>query len=310
MTDLLHRLALRALGEGPRVWPQSQRSYGGFTDLEPPTPPLMVGASDLDPSREEQPSGAPQPRVARLSDPLMNAEESWTLDADQPMGPIAERTVAKAAPVVVGVSDLDQTPAGQPSAGVEPSVGGLREPLRKAEQSRQTETAMPKTPSAEPSVLAAPAADSPVAKGAAPEARLVASRQGATTPTASEGGSDPPAERRRPPEMAEPLPLAMPALPPQPAAAEVSMPTDRDTLPMPSQRIRAALENPAAPSAASRAAGREPREEPVIQVTIGRVEIRASVAAPAAAARPAPAPAGPQPLSLDGYLRNRKGSAG
>lgn len=310
MTDLLHRLALRALGEGPRVWPQSQRSYGGFADSQPPSPPLMAGASDLDLSRERQPSGAARPTDARLSDPLANAEESWTLAADQPMGPIAEPSVANAAPVVVGVSDLDPAPAGQPSAGVELTVRGLRQPLRKAEQSQQTDTAKPKTPSAEPSVLAAPAADSPVAKRAAPKARLVASRQGAMTPNASEGGSDPPAERRRPPEMAEPLPLAMPALPPESAAAEVSMPADRDTLPMPSQRTWAALENPAAPSAALRAAGREPREEPVIQVTIGRVEIRASVAAPAAAARPAPAPAGPRPLSLDGYLRNRKGSAG
>jgi hypothetical protein len=47
----------------------------------------------------------------------------------------------------------------------------------------------------------------------------------------------------------------------------------------------------------------------VIQVTIGRVEIRASRPAPSAAPPAArPAPAAPRPLSLDAYLRDRKGS--
>jgi hypothetical protein len=70
---------------------------------------------------------------------------------------------------------------------------------------------------------------------------------------------------------------------------------------------RAALRRGAAPQPAALPPHAALREEPIVHVTIGRVEIRASV--PAAPAAPRPAPAGPRPLSLGDYLASRKGAA-
>lgn len=60
-----------------------------------------------------------------------------------------------------------------------------------------------------------------------------------------------------------------------------------------------AVPSPRAPSAET---GTAPAAEPVIRVTIGRIEVRA--AAPAPPPAPAPRPAGPR-LSLEDYLRRR-----
>jgi hypothetical protein len=70
---------------------------------------------------------------------------------------------------------------------------------------------------------------------------------------------------------------------------------------------RGALRRGAAPQPATPPSHADLREEPIVHVTIGRVEIRASV--PAAPAAPRPAPAGPRPLSLGDYLASRKGAA-
>jgi hypothetical protein len=58
---------------------------------------------------------------------------------------------------------------------------------------------------------------------------------------------------------------------------------------------------PVAQASPRRRRAAEPAQPPVVNVTIGRVQIRrpAAVEAPVA---PAPPPAGPRPMSLDEYL--------
>jgi hypothetical protein len=91
----------------------------------------------------------------------------------------------------------------------------------------------------------------------------------------------PPLRLVRPAQSADPLPLALPHRAAPPAAGP------RSTR-----------------HAARRAAeAHDPAPAPVIEVTIGRVEVRAEVSGP----KPAPRRAAPPAMTLEDYLRRRRG---
>lgn len=133
----------------------------------------------------------------------------------------------------------------------------------------------PATPTGGSREVSAPADATPL---------LAPARDGTSTPASS-------ATRREsaPAFKSKPAQVASPDRP-QPASPAV--------LPMP-QTPRATVQKPAAPRVSEAA-----DQEPVVQIHIGRIEVRA-VAPPAPASAARPAAAAPK-VSLDEYLRNRE----
>ena len=314
MTDLLQRLALRALGEGHRVRPQVQGILVG--------PGIAVGSGEAelrDPAPSVRPIAASEPGVLGAREPVTAAPEPWRPESGhhQPGAaapPAAEEPTTASPPVALPQGGTAQ---GETAQGATAQAEARAETQPPGERRRSFRTSEPLAPAA--------LRDDPRAQELrAPDLRAPDLR-----------APHQPAPHHPSPDLAAPDPAAPDLAAPDREAPDTPTgrygPSGGETLADGEDRNgwqRAAPRDEAEPPALTternsplalplraqaaagwRAAGREAREEAVIQVTIGRVEIRAARPAPSAAPPAArPAPAAPRPLSLDAYLRDRKGS--
>lgn len=294
MTDLLQRLALRALGEGHRVRPQVQGILDG--------PGIAVGSGEAelrDPAPSVRPIAASEPGVLGAGEPVTAAPEPWRPESGhhQPGAaapPAAEEPTTASPPVALPQGGTAQ---GETAQGATAQAEARAETQPPGERRRSFRTSEPLAPAAlrdDPRAPHQPAPHHPAPDLAsphlaAPDREAPDTQTGRYGPSGGETLAD--GEDRNGWQRAAPRDEAEPP----------ALTTERNS-PL-------ALPLRAQAAAGWRAAGREAREEAVIQVTIGRVEIRAARPAPSAAPPAArPAPAAPRPLSLDAYLRDRKGS--
>lgn len=291
MTDLLTRLALRAVGEGQQVRPRTRPEFGGAEATDRDAAPRFGHEGPRPAAMRHHDARQAPPRDAAVRDArTARGDGRFEARPDGVVLPAAERGV-------IDVHEHARAPHGSP-APFEP-------PPRAAEREAQS-------PEAATVVFTrTPDAGAVVREGQMPvraEADVFASaarpaaRAGTRTRAAAEAVPDMPHDPR-PPGIAIEAARVDDDTPPDPDA---SFPAHvRARAPSGDSRTAVRLaRGPRSPAAPVHAAL---REEPIVHVTIGRVEIRASV--PAAPPAPRAAPPGPRRLSLDDYLASRKGPA-
>ncbi|MEK8033828.1 hypothetical protein AACH06_23640 [Ideonella sp. DXS29W] len=272
------------------------------------------------PSRFESPRPAPGPAMDEIDSSTMPAApRTWAAPSESgptTFAPIADQPAAREARHSLG--HQGQRPPQGPDRHARPEPPSPRETLRVDATLARSTPATPATPHAPPArpvhdsrhgnasapMLASPPLSPPPlaraqAESAAPAAAAVPARQ---------GGNADHAFAPRPQRDAAPAPQGQPTssvrAPRTPLLQAPPMPPLRR--PEPAQPARAmARAARQSPSTAAQAA--TPREAPApVQVTIGRIEVRA-VTAPAP---PAPSRRAAPRLSLDQYLRERHGGRG
>lgn len=253
MTDFMHRLASRALGDGPALSPRLPSWFEPVAGTAA-VPAIDLGDAEM-PHAPRQATTPPEPpatthavpRATAEATPSMPARHAPASNAKPPSVSAAPRGVAhgERGPVAIEVREA------RPPAKAEPSS------TLKIMRAPSADTVHP-APAAMPGRVDAPKAEAPV---------------------------------RQLPSNGVLLPPTAPVFPP--ARHDVAA---RE--PHPEARMRGGD-----PSMARRAA---PPAEPVVHVSIGRIEVRA-------APSPAPAPARRREEraigGLDDYLRQRQGKA-
>lgn len=282
MTDLLTRLASRAVGEGLHVRPWARPAFGG------------AEATDGDATPDLRRNSARA--AAMLRDPRDDTPQAPHRNA-------AEHGAASGRGVAVPARDVADAPGDARAPHMAPAPF---EPLPRVVE-RDTQAAEPAPSAALARTPSIEVLDTEGEAHASAGAPVFASTE---HPAARRGTRTPPAAAN-----------AVPAMPgAQPADISTEAPYADDALAerestfaphvrtrAPGSESRAAVRLGAAPQAHATPSHSALREEPIVHVTIGRVEIRASV--PPAPASPRPAPVGPRPLSLNDYLAGRKGGS-
>jgi len=275
MSDFLSRVLARSQGQAPVL----QRRRASLFEPQP-----AVAQVEAPASRPTSPQPAPSAPLSREPAAVMER------------APIQPFPVAVRAP-----AELDATPVSRSESPVR-----SREQPREPAEERGTvlvevglgppvaaPVARPMAPSFEASV--AP----PVVTPGAPLARPSAPAPAVTPPVRRRAGVPRPGSETIPragSEAVAPAPIEAPAL------VEAPRPTVVTPLPRPTlSSARGLTRRPAAPVMTSAPPA------PAIQVTIGRIEVRA-VQSPSAPAR-RQGPAGPR-LSLEEYLKSRAGGGG
>ena len=317
MSDFLSQLTTRNRQTAPAIRP---RLAGLFEPLQPagsglfPGTPAARHAMPGEFAREEEWFG-PMPASAGTSAPVAAPVAAHGLSEPIPASAtpppalrLTQLPVSSANPVVPTSAAV---PAGSPPMAVPPDQS-LARPL--THRATDGGPVAPPAPVRAAAHSTAPAAPEPP-RGAPPAAREhtpAAGLPSRTQPLAAPPGM---ADQRQ--HTIAPTPNApdrTPALPARPAAPAGPVPaqpapltpsTQRIMLPPPRQAILAQpqVRPVTAPTPAPRPREPQREAEPTIQVTIGRVEVRAVPAeTPVRPARPAPLS-----LSLEDYLRQRNG---
>jgi hypothetical protein len=269
----------------PEVWPQLHLSPGPSLSLTASEATTALPTSDAH-KTPRGPSAPPPERRNDTSAPRTPLDqEPLPLPQVQGLDVITARDVSSRRGVEGHIGRAQERPMsapprprreeGEPSA-VAPSSSPQRQPQQETPQS---------TGGTAPTRQEDAAALASVAQRLDALAHMIVTRA-APQPTAVRSDL----ERAQP----EPTPLApRPALPGQGAAASNAVSPEVRPAPAPSRRIADATTPP-------------PSHEPTIQITIGRIEVRATAAAPSSSPRKAAAPR----LSLDEYLRRREAHEG
>jgi hypothetical protein len=289
MTDLLTRLALRAVGEGLQVRPRAQPAYGGADSIDGDATP------DL---RRDSPRAA-----TTLHDPGDDAARVQDRDAAS-RGPAPARGTGRYALHAEGVAAPADEAFDAPAAAQALRAGPLPSEPSPHAFDDDTRAAAPAGPSAFARTADLDAFDP---EGEA-HARAPNAASAPAVPATARPGMRGRAASNPAPDLRHPQPVDIAVEAPQADALPDRMSAYPGDMPAHARAgdSRAAPRRGAAPHPATAPPHAAPREEPIVHVTIGRVEIRASV--PAAPAAPRPAPAGPRPLSLGDYLASRKGA--
>jgi hypothetical protein len=277
-SDFLSRLAIRALGAGPAAAPRAAGTFEpagaggdlGAGDVER----VVASALGADPVEAGAPrrgaSGAPvampRPGVLRLAHPAAAAAERQHLAAAEDGRPPAADASAPAQ--AQPVEPESAPPASEAVAA--PRLEGLR----------PAEPGLGEGAALRPNGQEARIVSGPSVTGS-PDEEAPAGRP------VRRGPPEPPMKVERPGSLAAGPPAAERAAFTAPVAVMLpASPAPRDVGAIP-------LAEPEAPA------------EPVVNVTIGRIEVRAAAPAPASAPRAAPRP--PPPESLGDYLKRRNG---
>jgi hypothetical protein len=330
MTDFLTNLAHRMLAPEPAIRPVTRLFFPGDvpaaalgSDLEGPLTHVLDTAGPPAPD-PDAPSAAAAPRESasavadaggeyRASGPDRGPGfEEARSGLDEPA---ADRATAANLP------SSDPAGRGQPNRVRQPFRSVSDEPARPA--GTASHPGVPEAEGAAPAPRPNITADSP--SRAAPSPLVAAPRPGparetdAAPPATSSGQPEPVAMRPTPAERAEPAPrpnitgdspsrvvLSPLVAAPGPGPALQSDPAQPSTKSAQQLELVAVRPTPTAPSSLQiRPAEKTPapRPDPVVQISIGRVEVRA--VAPASQGRGRP-PAARQPgLSLEEYLKQR-----
>lgn len=287
MNGYLHHLVSRALDTAPVLKP---RLPAWFEPVAPRTPALQ----EID--QEQEAPDTPRPAPERQSPPRPRLAEAPAFPAP-PERPAAVQGLAES------MATVPPAPAPPPTAASVRIEREVREHHEVFVQRRIEEKPSPPSPASEPrravqreaSGPALQAADArirpraespipapPVSAFLVPKEPMAAAAQALNPVTASVAapGPAPRPDNRPPPQPAALVPKSMPA---------GALPALR----------------PAAVPQAVQAPPPRPVEPPVIEISIGRVEVRA-VSAPAPAAAPRQRSAAPM-LSLDDYLKQKDG---
>ncbi len=278
MSDFLGRLAARALGQVPPLGPRLASRFEQ-------APALSEEAVESAPA-EQAPEGRTLTSPALLS-PMERREEEVVMDLD---GQVGARTVlpAMVPPPIPALSPV-------PATAVRAAVPAERAPEQPALEGRHLNSLGLQPQVSRPQDLLSPEgatpgkADRPPSLGLTPQASQMPPLQGGVLRIPTE-------------EIDEISSTPSPAAP----RGERIEATEahRPLFPRSALREESALPGLAvlSPRAMSAETGTAPAAEPVIRVTIGRIEVRA--AAPAPPPAPAARPAVPR-LSLEDYLRRR-----
>lgn len=282
MTDLLTRLASRAVGEGLHVRPRARPAFGG------------AEATDGDATPDLRRNSARA--AAMLRDPRDDTPQAPHRDAAE-HGAASERGVAVPARDVADAPGDARAPHMAP-APFEPPPRAVERDMQAAEPAPSA--ALARTPGIE--VLDTEGEAHATARAPVFASTVhAAARPGPRTPRAATSAV-PAMPGAQLADISTETPYADDALAESESAFVPHVRTRA-----PGSESRAAVRLGAAPQAHATPSHSAPREEPIVHVTIGRVEIRASV--PPAPASPRPAPVRPQPLSLNDYLAGRKGGS-
>lgn len=296
MSDFLTTLAARGLGAtaslAPRPASRFELPAAPAVPADPATPadpaapppaePRGSATTPLDPAAASPTSGA----TPRAEAPAARAEQErmdespgpalspppWTARADRSRGEDRgdSNRIPPPAPRAADPRPVPVDRAPEPAAGVGRVAATVSTP---AAGSLRRAPSEPGTGSLRPAGAVDDARDT--ARGDGPTPAL---EPGSPSRERSPDPAPPRASRERPDA---PLPVLTPRLDPLPPPARPRL-------------------VPAGPDATSGEPGAE-AAAPVIRVTIGRIEVRASQSA---APAPAPRPSGPPRLSLDEYLRS------
>jgi len=292
MTDLLTRLASRAVGEGLHVRPRARPAFGGAEATDGDATP------DLRRNSARAAAMLRDPRDDTAQAPHRDAAER---DAASEHGDA--RLEARADGGAEPASDLADAPGDARAPHMAPAP--FEPPPRAVERDAQ-----PPEPAPSAALARTPSSDVLDTEGEAhASARALvfastvhpAARPGPRTPRAA-ASAVPAMPGAQLADISTETPYADDALAESESAFVPHVRTRA-----PGSESRAAVRLGAAPQAHATPSHSAPREEPIVHVTIGRVEIRASV--PPAPASPRPAPVRPQPLSLNDYLAGRKGGS-
>lgn len=305
MSDLLTRLASRAVGESLQVRPRARPAFGGADTGAPisafAAAPADVTASALpDPPRRDpapHPIGArddaarsPQrrdaPAALRGTDRIAAERESIVprsavetdtgtpaIEADSAGGDVVPAVHGTAMAQPGGLRELQHARDAQPFA----AARGAADVASRRRRPNVDEPHRAPTRMTERSPLVVTTADLVHAIG----------------PAAAADEREPPAQQS---------PAREPSAREAPAHAIARLAADAHSFAEPRADARRASSGTRPTLPAPRG---EAHAEPVVRVTIGRVEIRATM--PPAPAAPRPGAVGPRPLSLNDYLAGRKG---
>lgn len=304
MSDLLTRLAMRAVGVGVRVHPLVRPAFG------------TADPSVFEAAGPAPPEGARGVGARRAWDPLDTHEARHAMTPTPATEPAAAATGARQPEAVV---DRASTIARELESAAEdvPSVARLSV-SRESTESAVNREAPPshghRTDDVVRHDVLAAYDDTDVvptrsrsANGRSLEWSTAQVDRGIERAASFAVSGD--AERRSAPRMSEMSRIADDQLAQDEQALPPHLTTRDATTASPTKSRRADV----APIPASPTAARAPavpaaqRDEQVVHVTIGRVEIRATV--PSAAPAPRPAPVTPRTLTLDDYLAQRTGPA-
>ena len=315
MSDFLSRLVGRAMGRTPVVRPRLASLYeaGPAVSGAPESGFGEPRAPDDSPrleSTEETAADAPSPRRSRDeapgADPEASAVPRRPGDADAAVaGPSVSERPRHDAPSRVAVRASKPAATEPPSDASRPSPTETPDPPEAGARSRRPARPTP-AGRVTPQDVRESRPPRPVREGAGPPAETADRPEALAVPSPT---------RRAPAE--GPTPRRPDATPAAPSVGNSDEVADRRLRPavtaVPEGRaerapaidgdFRRAADRPATPRAETRKrATSPPAREPTIQVTIGRIEVRA-VTPPAQPAKPKK-PTAPR-LSLDDYLRRR-----
>jgi hypothetical protein len=305
VSDLFTRLAMRAVGDGARVRPLTRPAFGTpdpFAREDATTLPLSEAVDDV--SRRMDVAFAP-------AEPTRTVTRRQAITDDEGQG---DDVPAAGAPV-----DARET---RQSDSVAPAPVGLAVPRATIGVERAVHAAAVHRAEGQPPGITE-AAEAEIARP------MPARRTPAPPPARANAPGQPVAHTVDP----LPVPVRPTASPHTPSPAvfddlllhdEPAFPRRREAAEAPvvdtsTSRGSAAAEATAEPAPARNRSPRQtaavvpaittaapplvPRAEPVVNITIGRIEIRATTPVPASSPRPAPAT--PRTLTLDDYLAQR-----
>lgn len=305
MSDLLTRLAMRAVGDGARVRPLTRPAFSTPDRVvreDAASLPMREAVSDASRHIDEAfvptaPNGAVTRRRA-IADEVAQRDDVPEVGAPIDVRATRQSDAVSAVPVMLAVPratvgiervahDADAQRAEMPPSGI-----------GEAADAAVTRPVPPRRPSA-----------LPPARADEPGQAITHTADTRPRPARSAGSPPTPA-----PALFDDLLLHdEPTFPPRREAADApviatsalrgSAAAEAAAEPAPVRNGSTRQTAAVVPAAAPAAPPAVPREPPVVNITIGRVEIRATTPAPASSPRPAPAT--PRTLTLDDYLAQR-----
>ncbi|HEV7661605.1 MAG TPA: hypothetical protein VGO55_17330 [Allosphingosinicella sp.] len=275
--DFLSRIAAKTVGAAPLLEPRPPSRFEARREGADEAPPSWEDSAEAAVGAE--PAGSPSPRRA-LVEAVANDIRPVTIESEDEAQPARPRK-AETAPRRAAAAQPPPPARASPARMAQPAPASARDeaPLAVPDLPRPLLVPPAETRATDPleSAIASRPAFEPVVpamreqdRGSPPAPRAAASD------VAVRGASEAPAPASHPIGRARDLAVRMPEIRPRPMRGEI------------------------------RAAERSP-PPPVVNITIGRIEVRADAATAAPPARPAQSPRTP-PQSLADYLKRRGGA--